>query len=304
MRIKKIAMFLLTVTLAGTAVMPANAAESANIEEMSAEQFLDAENVDNYATEDAADEEEMSAEQFLDAENVDDYATEDAADEMEILYAIKKGMEENGDIAVDFNTQEEAMTEEDAGKAEEFDSWEEGIGETCVLLQLNMQNKTLAGVAIDEKEKPAELYVGEENGEGAGEKETNCLMADTANIRGLQDEDEEVYVGKIIAGTGAEREIIMQVNEDGSFLTMPFSENTYAMSQSKCQHYQWIQVSEAKPVKNSARIVGSKKVCYRRAYSAAYRCKACRMVRNMKTYINFGHNYKNKVCTKCKRRKG
>ena len=57
MRIKKIAMFLLTVTLAGTAVMPANAAESANIEEMSAEQFLDAENVDNYATEDAADEE-------------------------------------------------------------------------------------------------------------------------------------------------------------------------------------------------------------------------------------------------------
>lgn len=134
MRIKKIAMFLLTVTLAGTAVMPANAAESANIEEMSAEQFLDAENVDNYATEDAADEEEMSAEQFLDAENVDDYATEDAADEMEILYAIKKGMEENGDIAVDFNTQEEAMTEEDAGKAEEFDSWEEGIGETCVLL--------------------------------------------------------------------------------------------------------------------------------------------------------------------------
>ena len=284
--------------------MPANAAESANIEEMSAEQFLDAENVDDYATEDAADEEEMSAEQFLDAENVDDYATEDAADEMEILYAIKKGMEENGDIAVDFNTQEEAMTEEDAGKAEEFDSWEEGIGETCVLLQLNMQNRTLAGVAIDEKEKPAELYVGEENGEGAGEKETNCLMADTANIRGLQDEDEEVYVGKIIAGTGAEREIIMQVNEDGSFLTMPFSENTYAMSQSKCQHYQWIQVSEAKPVKNSARIVGSKKVCYRRAYSAAYRCKACRMVRNMKTYINFGHNYKNKVCTKCKRRKG
>ena len=68
-----------------------------------------------------------------------------------------------------------------------------------------------------------------------------------------------MYAGKIIAGTGAEGEIIMQVNEDGSFFFFSFSENTYAMSQSKCQHYQWIQVSEAKPVKNSAKIVGSKK---------------------------------------------
>lgn len=98
MRNKKIVMFLLSATFAGAAVMTANAAEPVNTEEMS--------------------DESSSFE-----ESAVDCATEDAADGMEILHALEKVIEEDDDIAVEFDTQEEeAIAEEDVGIEGELNS--------------------------------------------------------------------------------------------------------------------------------------------------------------------------------------
>ena len=168
MRIKIIAMFLLSAALAGAAVMPANAAEPVNTEEMSAES--------------------SSFE-----ENAEDCATEDAADRMEPLHALEKVIEEDDDIAVEFDTQEEeAIAEEDAGIEGELDSWVGDIGETDVPNQLHVQKEAVkeeddTAVEFDTQEEEA---IAEED---AGiEGELNSWVGDI----GETDVPNQLYVQK------------------------------------------------------------------------------------------------------------
>lgn len=166
MRIKLIAMFLLSAALAGATVMPANAAEPVNTEEMSAE---------------SSSFEESAV----------DCATEDAADGMEILHTLEKVIEEDDDIAVEFDTQEEEATaEEDAGIEGELDSWVGDIGETDVPNQLHVQKE-----AVKEEDDIAVEF---------GTQEEEAIAEEDAGIEGEFDSQEEYIAEENVGNQNVE----------------------------------------------------------------------------------------------------
>lgn len=117
------------------------------------------------------------------------------------------------------------------------------------------------------------------------------------------DADGEIYKGKIV-DFGSGQEVVMQVNEDGSFATVPYSLNSYsAMARSRCQHRQWKQLGNA--VFQQRVWVHGKTTCYTDRFHVKYRCTnpRCKLTRTMDTYIRYKHHYSKNRCTQCGMRK-
>lgn len=108
---------------------------------------------------------------------------------------------------------------------------------------------------------------------------------------------EGVSVGETIIGFDGEAEIVIEVNENGSFKTMKITASTYAAS--ACQHYNLRQISSA--IYRGNRYINTVRVCYQKVYSALYECTSCKTRRQITTYIDVAHTYNNGICSLCKR---
>lgn len=168
---------------------------------------------------------------------------------------------------------------------------------------------TLAGTSsapvsaapISTVEAGTEVTAIEENLDAVGGHAYGVITVDT--LRQQVDGSDEIYKGKIV-DFGSGQEVVMQVNEDGSFATMPFSLNSYsALAKSKCQHNQWEQIGIAKY--QGMQWVRKKSICYNDIFRIKYKCKnpKCGLTREMTTYISYKHRYSKNTCTKCGMRK-
>ena len=133
----------------------------------------------------------------------------------------------------------------------------------------------------------------------------DCHTHGVVNLSSLRqlggDTDSEIYKGKIMEFDSG-KEIVVQVNEDGSFASIPFSVNSYsAMAKSSCQHSHWRQYGEASFVNRE--LLKKKNICGYDIYNITYQCKKCKTVRVMKTRIKARHQYKNNRCIYCGRHK-
>lgn len=166
---------------------------------------------------------------------------------------------------------------------------------------------TLAGTSsapvsaapISTVEAGTEVAAIEANLDAVGGHAYGVITVDT--LRQQVDGSDEIYKGKIV-DFGSGQEVVMQVNEDGSFATMPFSLNSYSvLAKSRCQHNQWNQFGEAIFLRKEK--ANDKKICGYNVYAVKYRCKNCKTIREMQTRIKFAHQYKKNICTYCKRHK-
>lgn len=107
---------------------------------------------------------------------------------------------------------------------------------------------------------------------------------------------EKIYVGLcIVTENGVE--IVIDVNEDGSFRTIPIEENVRNKS---CQHLHLVQDGSAVyvtsyPSQNSS-------VCYYNKFKCVYRCTDCGTKRLIYTTVPVQHVYSNGKCVKCGKR--
>ena len=87
---------------------------------------------------------------------------------------------------------------------------------------------------------------------------------------------QRVYVGQIVQGISSKAQLVIEVNEDGSFNSVELP--GLLASTRTCSHYSWVQVG---------------------VYSNIQKCKTCGIRRKMYTSIPVNHIYKNKKCTVC-----
>lgn len=107
---------------------------------------------------------------------------------------------------------------------------------------------------------------------------------------------ENIYVGLWIK-TENGTEIVFDVNEDGSFRTIPVEEITLNQA---CQHIHLVQQGSAiyvtsYPSQNSS-------VCYYNKFKCIYRCTDCGTKRLIYTTVPVQHVYSNGKCVKCGKR--
>ena len=111
---------------------------------------------------------------------------------------------------------------------------------------------------------------------------------------------QRVYVGQIVQGISSKAQLVIEVNEDGSFNSVELP--SLLASTRTCSHYySWVQVGVSKYEGKAAS--KNANYCYYRVYSNIQKCKTCGIRRKMYTSIPVNHIYKNKKRKECKKTK-
>lgn len=107
---------------------------------------------------------------------------------------------------------------------------------------------------------------------------------------------QRVYVGQIVQGISSKAQLVIEVNEDGSFNSVELP-GLLASTRTCSHYYSWVQVGVSKYEGKAAS--KNANYCYYRVYSNIQKCKTCGIRRKMYTSIPVNHIYKNKKCTVC-----
>lgn len=116
------------------------------------------------------------------------------------------------------------------------------------------------------------------------------------------DNAEHLNEGDIIIGTTQKEEIVIEVNNDGSFTTMEFiQEEASNVYQSNCPHNELTKYRPTSSEKSSYNAKNSDK-CYRSRTVDVSQCRRCgRLFYTYGRWSDYSHHYKflGKKCTEC-----
>ena len=132
---------------------------------------------------------------------------------------------------------------------------------------------------------------------------TVILVFETTNVFAIDFEDginventtpSTVHIGMIIDGFDGNKEIVIEVKSDGSFVTTALKASPYASTHNH-QMYQYGQ-SIYQGVTYQGR---NGSICYHEVYRVAFKCRICGYIEQRTVYITKYHYFISGKCTKC-----
>lgn len=124
------------------------------------------------------------------------------------------------------------------------------------------------------------------------------LILETTNIFAMDNESDmtsdDVYIGKIIDGFDGEKEIVVEIIGDDSFVTATLKTTPYGTTHNH-QMYQYGN-SVYKGITYQGR---NGAVCYREVYEVLFRCSICGYGELRTVYITKYHFFLSGKCQKC-----